>query len=82
MVTGRSILLAYKKLEKIMAKEILTQDVLQNYLSGLDFPTNKQAIINQAKRKNAPSEVVSALNGIPDRDYMDVEDLMKVIESR
>jgi hypothetical protein len=64
-----------------MAKNMLSEDI-QSHLSGLEFPVNKQGAISHAKDKNAPHEVITALNGIPDREYTDVEDLMKEIDSR
>jgi len=63
-----------------MAKD--TMPDVQSYLTGLDFPASKQTIISYAKDKKAPHEVVTALNGISDRDYMDADDVMKEMESK
>ena len=55
---------------------------VEKYLSGLEFPATKQGILNHAKQRNAPQEMVAALNGLPDKEYMDMEELTKEMESR
>ena len=60
---------------------IMTED-LQSHLAGLDFPAEKQAILGHAKHKSAPHDVVAALNGIMDREYLDMADLMEELESK
>lgn len=55
---------------------------IQKHLSGLEFPASKQGIISHAKDKNAPQEFISTLNGLPDREYMDMDELMRELEMR
>ena len=57
-----------------MANTTPTIDV-QKYLSGVDFPAGKQTLIQHAKQRGAPQNLVSALNGLPNRSYDSVEDV-------
>jgi hypothetical protein len=61
------------------AKNVSSNDI-QKFLSGMEFPTNKQQIISFAKSKGASNEVVSALNGLPDREYSNSADISGEIE--
>ncbi|HEX3081943.1 MAG TPA: DUF2795 domain-containing protein [Candidatus Saccharimonadia bacterium] len=44
---------------------------IMQHLSGIDFPADKQAILEQARRSKGPDtqEVVNFLERIPDREY-------------
>ncbi len=42
---------------------------LQVYLKGMDYPANRQKIINHAKSLNAPDNVMQFLNRLPERQY-------------
>lgn len=59
----------------------ITSVDLQKYLAGLNFPANKQAIIQFAKTKGASPEVVSALNGLPNREYTDNADVADELDA-
>ncbi len=48
---------------------------IEQYLSKVQYPVSKQDMIKQAKDKGAPHDVMSMLNGLPNRDYMSMEDL-------
>ncbi|WP_329010970.1 DUF2795 domain-containing protein [Micromonospora rifamycinica] len=41
------------------------------YLSGLDYPAEKDAVVRQAEREGAPPEVLRALRALPPVDYAD-----------
>ncbi|MEU1887991.1 DUF2795 domain-containing protein [Micromonospora sp. WMMD987] len=43
-------------------------DVLR-YLSGLDYPAEKDAVVRQAEREGAPPDVLGALRALPPVDY-------------
>jgi hypothetical protein len=57
-----------------MANTTPTVDV-QKYLSGISFPADKQTLIQYAKNRGAPQNLISALNGIPNRSYDSIEDV-------
>jgi hypothetical protein len=42
---------------------------LQKALGGIDYPASKDDILRTAKDNGADDSVLSALEGIPDRDY-------------
>jgi hypothetical protein len=42
---------------------------VQKYLSGLDYPVDKQQIIEKAKAEGAGKEVMAALEQLPERQY-------------
>ncbi len=42
---------------------------IQVYLKGIDYPADKQKIIQTAKFNNAPENVMSYLNRLPEREY-------------
>ena len=42
---------------------------VQHYLKGATYPKNRQELVDQAKKNNAPSDVVSLLSRIDDRQY-------------
>jgi len=46
-------------------------------LSGIDFPANKNDLIEHAKRNNADSEVIQTLNEMPDEQYTSMADVFK-----
>ncbi len=41
----------------------------QGDLKGIDYPVNKQELVNHAKSRGAPENVMSFLNRLPDREY-------------
>jgi hypothetical protein len=63
-----------------MANKQVSSNDIQKFLSGMEFPTNKQQIISYAKSKGASNEVVSALNGLPDREYTNTTEISSEIE--
>ncbi|WP_081998485.1 DUF2795 domain-containing protein [Sinomonas humi] len=42
---------------------------IQKFLQGVDYPADKQALVSAAKDNGADSNVVRAVEGIPDRTY-------------
>lgn len=62
-----------------MATKVNPVDV-EKILSGINFPTSKQDLINYAKGKNAPKEVISALNSLPSREFSNSTDVSSEFE--
>jgi len=42
---------------------------IAQYLAGCDFPCSRQDLIDFARGKNAPNDVLNALNQLPDRTF-------------
>ncbi len=38
-------------------------------LSGIDFPANKQDLVNHARQKNASQEIINILQQMAEREY-------------
>ncbi|WP_066381696.1 MULTISPECIES: DUF2795 domain-containing protein [unclassified Anabaena] len=49
-------------------------DISRN-LSGMDFPGNKQDLINHARQKNASQEIIETLQKMPEREYNNMADV-------
>jgi len=39
------------------------------YMKGIDFPANKQKLIDTAKSNGAPENVMKFMNKLPEREY-------------
>ncbi|MBE9049014.1 DUF2795 domain-containing protein [Nostocales cyanobacterium LEGE 11386] len=44
-------------------------------LSGIDFPANKQDLVNHARDKNANEEIINVLQQMPEREYNNMADV-------
>lgn len=44
---------------------MVSNAVIAEVLKGLDFPADKQQCVDYAKRRNAPKEVIEALERMP-----------------
>jgi hypothetical protein len=42
---------------------------IQEFLSGIDYPANRDTLISRAKESGADSNVLDALQNIPDKEY-------------
>ncbi|WP_314195990.1 DUF2795 domain-containing protein [uncultured Arthrobacter sp.] len=42
---------------------------IQKFLSGIDYPASRQTLISCARESGADSEVLDALQNIPDKEY-------------
>ncbi|MBN2111003.1 MAG: DUF2795 domain-containing protein [Methanosarcinaceae archaeon] len=51
--------------------------VVQQALKGIDYPKQKQEVIDYAKKHYAPQDIISELQKIPDRKYETASDLSK-----
>jgi hypothetical protein len=52
-----------------MTENLPTPPEVMRYLDGVKFPANRDQLIQHAQSKNAPQEVIQALQRIPSRDY-------------
>ncbi|ADI64079.1 DUF2795 domain-containing protein [Trichormus azollae] len=44
-------------------------------LSGIDFPANKQKLVNHARDNNANQEIIEILQEMPEREYDNMADV-------
>lgn len=42
---------------------------IQKYLSGIDYPTDKQNLLKHAEKEGADDKVMDALRQLPDKSY-------------
>jgi hypothetical protein len=42
---------------------------VEEYLHGLDFPSDKDDLISKARDNGAPDDVISLLDNLPEQDY-------------
>ncbi|SDK05315.1 Protein of unknown function [Methanoculleus thermophilus] len=49
--------------------EELSASAFQKYLAGMDYPANKQDLINHARKNNAPNAVIQVLEMFQDQTF-------------
>ena len=54
---------------------------VQNYLSGVDYPATKQDIMQAAQDGDAPDDVISAINMLPDQEFDSPTDVTRAISN-
>jgi hypothetical protein len=42
---------------------------IQKFLGGIDYPASRETLISRAKESGADSNVLDALQNIPDKEY-------------
>ena len=52
---------------------------IQQCLKGAHYPSNKEDLVNLAKKNNAPSDVMSILGLIPEKEYISPAHVMKEV---
>jgi hypothetical protein len=52
---------------------------IQQCLKGAHYPSNKQDLVNLAHKNNAPSDVMSILDLIPEKEYISPAHVMKEV---
>jgi hypothetical protein len=52
-----------------MSNQMKSATDVTTYLKGINFPADKQKIVDMVKSKGAPESVVQWLNKLPDRQY-------------
>ena len=50
---------------------------IAKYLGGMDFPADKEEIVEHAEEQDADDEVLAVLQRIPDKEYANMADVMK-----
>lgn len=52
-----------------MAATAVNPVQVQKFLSGIDYPADKQTLINTAREQGADDNVMNTLRNLPDREY-------------
>lgn len=52
---------------------------LQKYLKGMDYPADKQGLLEHAKGQGAPDDVMSTLEALPEGPYDAPTDVTKAV---
>lgn len=50
---------------------------VQKYLRDVEYPASKQDLLAQAKRNDAPKEILDTLQRIPEEQFGGPQDVMK-----
>lgn len=48
-----------------------------HHLKGVDFPADKNSLIEQAQKNNAEGDIVDILRQMPDQQYQSMADVLK-----
>ncbi|WP_233801789.1 DUF2795 domain-containing protein [Paraburkholderia sp. HP33-1] len=52
---------------------------IADLLGEVEFPTNKDALVDAAREAGASNEVLAMLDGMPEQDYVDIESVTRLI---
>lgn len=66
-----------------MGRQRTMQDVsvgeIQSYLGGIDYPKNKQELVDYARSQGAPQEVIDLLQKMEDQSFHDPTQVSQAI---
>lgn len=57
--------------------DIISSADIQKYLGGMNYPANKNDLMNKARENGASSEIIDALGGLPSNTYNSPNDVMR-----
>jgi len=57
----------------------LDPGMIMQILRGINFPARKQDIVQQARTNNASSDVMGAIDKLPDREYQNENDVAQEV---
>jgi hypothetical protein len=52
---------------------------VHRFISGIHYPATKQQLVDQARGNQADAETLSALNGMPEREYSGPDEVSRAI---
>ena len=53
--------------------------IVEKYLAGMHYPAEKKNLVNNAKNKDAPNDVMDLINKLPEKTYNSPIDITKEI---
>ena len=60
----------------------LAGDEIKKYMKGLNFPASTQNVMSAFKSNNAPPEIMSAVNKLPNTSFNSAQDLINAIKGK
>ncbi|MGB9936522.1 MAG: DUF2795 domain-containing protein [Methanobacterium sp.] len=54
----------------------ISPEAVYNFLKGTNYPASKNELIMQAKKNNADSDVLNAMETLPDKEYESQDDVI------
>jgi hypothetical protein len=55
---------------------------LEFYLKNINYPTNKEDLVDEAKKSNAPDKIITILkNKFPEKSYDSLNDVQKTLHN-
>jgi hypothetical protein len=61
------------------AKGFGSPDQIMKFAKGVKFPTSKKDLVSAFKNNNAPKEMMSVLDKLPDKNYDSPQDLISAL---
>lgn len=61
---------------------VLLVSAVAEQLNPLDFPCEKQRLLDLAHRRGATPRVLQALQCLPEREYRSIHDVIDLVETR
>jgi hypothetical protein len=52
---------------------------VHKFISGIHYPATKQQLVDQARGNQADDEALSALNGMPEREYSGPDEVSRAV---
>jgi hypothetical protein len=59
-----------------MAQEQRSAANIAHYLRGIDFPCTRDQLVDHCRLGNCPTEVTNVLEGLPNRQFNSMADVM------
>lgn len=52
---------------------------VEKTIAGIDFPANKEAVLNKARENGAKDNEIKALEGLPEQEYADAAEVAQAL---
>jgi len=62
-------------------QEMQASEVADQFVKGLDYPVGKADVVNSAREASLGSTIQEALEKLPDREYVDADDLTHALNA-
>jgi hypothetical protein len=63
------------------AEGFVNPDQIMKLAKGIKFPSSKNELVNSFKNNNAPKEIISVIEKLPDKNYSSPQDLLSALPS-
>jgi hypothetical protein len=62
-------------------QEMQASEIASQFIEGLDYPASKSAILAAARDASVNPTLQDSLKKLPDREYVDAEDLTRTLNA-